>query len=173
MGRILVIIAAIAVLLILKNWFKQQYQKQGRPFAVKTLLLLVAGIFIVLTATGRAHWLGALLASMLAALRFALPLLIRSLPFLQKFLADKAHAQAFKQSQQQHHDSNSNLKQNNGEMSIEEALEVLGLETHPNKKSIIDAHRRLIQKLHPDRGGNDYLAAKINLAKDTLLKQAQ
>jgi hypothetical protein len=56
-----------------------------------------------------------------------------------------------------------------GNMSRAEALAVLGLDGEPAEKDIVDAHRRLMQKLHPDRGGNDYLAAKLNQAKDTLL----
>jgi curved DNA-binding protein CbpA len=54
-------------------------------------------------------------------------------------------------------------------MSRAEALDVLGLKPNASKQEIIDAHRKLISKLHPDRGGSDYLAAQINLAKKTLI----
>ena len=59
--------------------------------------------------------------------------------------------------------------QNAAELSLEEAFQILGLQAGASKEEIISAHKKLIQKVHPDRGGNDYLAAKINRAKDILL----
>jgi len=55
-------------------------------------------------------------------------------------------------------------------MDRSEAYKVLGLEEGADDTLIKEAHRRLIAGLHPDHGGSDYLAAKINQAKDVLLK---
>jgi len=57
-----------------------------------------------------------------------------------------------------------------GQMSREEAFEVLGLAPEASDADIKAAHRRLIREYHPDHGGSDYLASKINEAKDLLLK---
>lgn len=56
-----------------------------------------------------------------------------------------------------------------GGMSEEEALEILGLEAGAKVEEIEHAYRDMMQKVHPDRGGSDYLAAKINQARDILV----
>ena len=56
-------------------------------------------------------------------------------------------------------------------ISRTEALKVLGLEEGATEEQIRAAHRRLMLQIHPDKGGTSYLAAKINEAKDVLLKR--
>ncbi len=55
------------------------------------------------------------------------------------------------------------------EMTAEEAASILGVPVDADAGAVRAAHRKLIGQIHPDKGGTDYLAAKINEARDFLL----
>ncbi len=58
-----------------------------------------------------------------------------------------------------------------GAMTQQEAYELLGLQPGAGEEAIREAHRTLMKRIHPDAGGTSGLAARVNQAKDTLLKR--
>ncbi len=88
-----------------------------------------------------------------------------SVALLETYL-DRAHGDAWRERQTA---PGTPPPPSSGEMTRDEAYEILGLEPGADAQAVIEAHRRLMQKLHPDRGGSTWLAAKLNQAKDLLL----
>lgn len=116
------------------------------------------GLLLFLVATGRLGWLAALAGALIAALSRLLPLLVQLAPLFQRF----------RRARENPGNEGPAAGATHG-MSRIEALEILGLEPGANRQQIVDAHRRLMQKIHPDRGGSAYLAAQLNKARDILL----
>jgi DnaJ domain len=58
-----------------------------------------------------------------------------------------------------------------GAMSEDEAYEVLGLQKGAPEEEVVRSHRSLMKKLHPDHGGSTDLAARVNEAKDVLMRR--
>jgi len=157
------IISAVAVGLLCYagfNWLSIQLRQkdavQRRRALMRAGFVLLAVIIVVLTATGRLHWIGALIAAMIPVMKYILGIALRILPFINR--KGQARPEEAVHSQPR-----------TTELSREEALKVLGLDESADREQIIDAHRKLMQKVHPDMGGSDDLAARINEAKRILL----
>ena len=70
--------------------------------------------------------------------------------------------------------SNSNANnpsQSTASMDKDQARKILEVEANASKEDIIMAHKRLMAKNHPDKGGSTYLASQINQARDMLLNE--
>lgn len=158
MARIVILAALLAIGLIL--WHKISNAK-GKERKTLVMWTMVGGVLVgmlILAATGKLNWITAAIGGVVAMIPRLMGLL-KYLPHLDRFTQQgKAEQQSQAQSPAQ-----------NGKISQQEALDILGLKPGATREQILQAHKRMMQKLHPDRGGSDHLAAQINRAKDTLL----
>lgn len=92
-----------------------------------------------------------------------------SIQILQAYL-DREHPDWREQADSEQQASGSRGAGSSAAMTEAEALAILGLASGASEDEIVRAHRRLMQKMHPDRGGSDYLAQRINQARDFLLR---
>lgn len=161
-------LAVVALLGIM--WFFNWYQRAAPPKRNRALRnILLYGIAIALLGlaiTGRLHWLFALIG-------VALPWVNRLLLLRQAFTWFANFKRGGGGFRGNSHNTTGKNRPPPGppptQMEISEAYQILGLKPGATAAQIRAAHRKLMNKMHPDRGGSDYLAARINRAKEILL----
>jgi cytochrome bd-type quinol oxidase subunit 2 len=137
-----------------KSGLKSKPKKKNkleRKKSIKTALVILAiGILVALMATGK-------ISAVAAALGTLLILAARLLQVWILYLNVKDKGRPSSPSRQ-------------AKMTKAEAYQILGLKPNSSQEEIRKAYKDLMTKIHPDHGGNDYLAARLNEAKDILLK---
>ena len=160
MARLIILIAVVGIGLILWQKIGKAKGDERKKLVFWSITGGVLAVLGLLAVTGHLNIITAAIAGLVALLPRIIHL-AKYLPFADRLYQQKKQANSSS--------SSSPPPRNKQNMSKAEALEVLGLHADYKKEDVIQAHRRMMQKVHPDRGGSDYLAAQINRAKDTLL----
>ncbi len=128
---------------------------ERRGYYTSLIIGLGAAALVLLSVTGRVHWIAGLVGG--------------ALPFVRQYILKHIYHRISGKTKGSAQDEQAPPQRPSSNMNQQQALNVLGLKPGASDEEIITAHRQLMQKFHPDRGGNDFLASQINDAKDVLL----
>ncbi len=156
---LLLIIALIVVFRLYsvksKSLSPEEKKKQFRMW-----LLIAAAIGVAVLAFSKGNVIAGALASLVALFSRIRPFL-RYAPLLSGLFTKNTQSKS-------ETESNTVVQVN---MDKEQAASILGVNIDASEEEIIAAHKRLIQKVHPDKGGSDALAIQINEAKKVLINR--
>ncbi|TVP57612.1 MAG: molecular chaperone DnaJ [Halomonadaceae bacterium] len=154
MQLILGLALAVLVFVLLRQW-QQASPEQRQRGVFYGLVASAAMASLVLVVTGRIHVVAGVLLALLPWVRRSL-----MLRRLWQLLSGKSSTQG---------DNTRPDTASHQRMTVAEAQELLGVSPQATRADIVMAHRRLMQKVHPDRGGDNAMAARVNEAKALLL----
>lgn len=160
-------IAAVVAVFYLLRWFSHADPKNVRKSIPWGAIAVIILVLMVLAVTGR----------MSAALAGFAALMVWGMRVMSMVQMGKRFTDMFRKTRGGGAEEGQQYSAGDGPfrrppaMSAEEAYSILGLKPGASDDDIKAAYRRVIGQLHPDRGGTDYLAAKVNQAKDVLLKR--
>lgn len=145
MPYVLLILGLIIGLYALYRFFLKANVRQIKSLFLAALLLVLCVALFYMAVSGR----------LIAALALVPPLA----PILWGIYKEWKH----KDTPSAGHDAEVTTRQ--------QAYEILGLDDGASDEDIQDAYKRLMQKIHPDHEGSEWMAAKLNQARDLLLKK--
>ena len=128
----------------------------SRPLVRVAIVALVVAL-LVMIASGRVHWSSAAVAGVVPFLR-RLTGALRYAPLLANLFGRRAQARP-------------RPGTDNPPLTVDQARQMLEVAGNATEEAIIAAHRRLIARNHPDKGGSSYIAAQLNAARDLLLDE--
>lgn len=161
MARVALLVALLAAVYFGGRWYKQLPSERKKRARHGAWLGLAGLALLGLVATGRVHWLAFLLAPLAWVAKGAFRLLPQ-LPMLHRLWQQLRGARTAETGA-------GGSVASSDRMTPERACSILEVSVDAGREEILDAHRRLIRKVHPDTGGSTYLASQINQARDVLL----
>jgi len=161
MGRLLVLLGLLGLLYAGARTLARLPAAARKRALDRAWSVLLMFVLVGVALRGRVYWLAAALAGL-----WGIAWVLRLRGRARSSTAEPADGSAHS-GRQGGHDARG--QDAHSTMTRAQAYALLGLAEGASREEILAAHRRLVQRVHPDTGGTDLLAAQVNQARDVLL----